>query len=113
MAFYLVSAALKPDLSKELEQLLRENAFVDLQPFGKVLSHSLRNARIRDDGFAVWEEEDYCAPPLAQERAAALDRFFERLSVAPVQVGEGWNRIRDLPRLFPDLPAGPWKRSGT
>jgi hypothetical protein len=104
MAFYLVSAVLKPDLSKELERLLRENAFADLRPFGKVLSHSLRNARIRDDGFAVWEEEDYCTPPLAQEREAALDRFFERLSVAPVQVGEGWNRIRDLPRLFPDLP---------
>jgi len=104
MAFYLVSAVLKPDLSKELEQLLRKNAFVDLQPFGKVLSRSLRHARIRDDGFAVWEEEDYCTPPLAQERAAALDRFFERLSVAPVQAGEGWNRIRHLSRLFPDLP---------
>src|SRR5512134_298615 len=103
MAFYLVSAVLKPDLSNELERLLRENAFVDLQPFGKALSHSLRNARIRDDGFAVWEEEDYCTPPLAQERAAARDRFFERLSVAPVRVGEGWNRIQDLPRLFPDL----------
>ena len=32
MSFYLVSAVLKPDLSKELKQLLRENAFVDLQP---------------------------------------------------------------------------------
>lgn len=105
MAFYLVSAVLKSDLSKELERLLRENAFADLQPFGKVLTHSLRNARIRDDGFAIWEEEDYCIPPLAQERAAALDRFFEKLSVAPVQMGEGWNRIRNLPRLFPDLPA--------
>ena len=104
MAFYLVSAVLKPDQSKELERLLREDAFADLQPFGKVLSYSLSNARIRDDGFAVWEEEDYCSPPLAQERAAALDRFFDRLSVAPVKVGEGWNRIRDLPRLFPDLP---------
>jgi len=103
MAFYLVSAVLKPDLSKELELLLRENAFVDLQPFGKALSHSLRDARIRVDGFAVWEEEDYCTPPLAQERAAVLDRFFERLSVVPVQVGEGWSRIRELPRLFPDL----------
>ena len=103
MAFYLVSAVLKQDLSMKLERLLRENAFVDLQPFGRVLSHSLRNARIRVDGFAVWEEEDYCTPPLAQERAAALDRFFERLSVAPVQAGEGWNRILDLPRLFPDL----------
>jgi hypothetical protein len=113
MAFYLVSAVLKPDLSKELERLLREHAFVDLQPFGNVLSRSLRNARIRDDGFAVWEEEDYCTPPLAQERAAALDRFFERLSVAPVPAGEGWNRIRDLPRLFPDLAGGKGPSSGS
>ena len=55
MAFYLVSAVMKPDLSKDLER----------------------------------EEEDYCTPPLAQERAVALDRFFERLSVTPVQAGEG------------------------
>jgi hypothetical protein len=30
---------------------------------------------------AVWEEEDYCRPPLAQEREAVLDHYFEELSV--------------------------------
>ena len=50
MAFYLVSAVLKSELSKELEQLLRENAFVDLQPFGKVLSHSLEASHLSPGG---------------------------------------------------------------
>lgn len=104
MAFYLVSAAPKRDRMEELEVLLRRNAFAGLRPFGKALTRSLRDARIRDDGTAVWEEEDYCSPPLAQERAAVLDDFFENLSVEPARVGEGWDRIRDLPRLFPGIP---------
>jgi hypothetical protein len=61
----------------------------------------LRDARIAEDGFAIWEEEDYCRPPLAQERAAVLDRHFDELTVEPVREGEGWGRIRTLPRLFP------------
>jgi hypothetical protein len=60
-------------------------------------------ARLREAGYAVWEEEDYCWPPLAQERAAALDEFFEELSVTPVREGEGWEKIGALPRLFPEL----------
>jgi hypothetical protein len=46
----------------------------------------------------MWEEEGYCSPPLAQERAAALDEL-----VAPVKEGAGWEEIQQLPRLFPDL----------
>jgi hypothetical protein len=104
MAFYLVSAAVKRDRMEELESLLRRNAFATLRPFGNALTRSLRDARIRDDGTAVWEEEDYCSPPLAQEREAVLDDFFEDLSVEPVRAGDGWSRIRDLPRLFPGIP---------
>jgi hypothetical protein len=51
----------------------------------------------------VWEEEDYCRPPLAQERAAVLDDYFDKLQVEPVREGEGWLRIEGLERLFPDL----------
>ena len=40
-----------------------------MRPFGRSLTYSLEHARLRDDGYAVWEEEDYCAPPLAQERS--------------------------------------------
>jgi hypothetical protein len=41
----------------ELSQKLRENALVDLRPFGKALTHSLSEARLESDGIAIWEEE--------------------------------------------------------
>lgn len=105
MAHYLVNATPRGDLLGELESLLRKEAFVDLQPFGRALTYSLRNARVRKDGVAVWEEEDYCTPPLAQERKAVLDRFFDDLSVEAVSPCKGWRRIWPLPPLFPDLGA--------
>ena len=105
MAFYLVRATPKRDRLAELESLLRQGAFAGLKPFGPTLSHSLRHARIREGGGAAWEEEDYCSPPLAQERAAVLDAYFEDLSVTPVSRGEGWKEIDSLPPLFPDLAA--------
>ncbi len=103
MAFYLVRAYPRAHRLAELESLLRENAFADLRPFGKALSHSLCNARVRGDGVAVWEEEDYCSPPLAQERRAVLDDYFADLSVVSVPRGEGWKTIEFLPPLFPGL----------
>ena len=103
MAHYLVTAKPKPDLMEGLLSNLRNDAYVSMRPFGKGLTYSLRNARLREDGYAIWEEEDYCSPPLAQERAAALDEFFEELTVAPVRAGAGWRQINQLQPLFPDL----------
>jgi hypothetical protein len=103
MAHYLVTAKPKSDLMEELLGNLRNNAYVSMRPFGKALTYSLRNARLREDGYATWEEEDYCSPPLAQERAAALDEFFEDLSVASVRAGAGWQEINQLRPLFPEL----------
>ena len=99
MAYYLVRAKPKPDRLTELHQELERNAFADLRPFGKALTYSLNNARVQPDGTAVWEEEDYCSPPLAQERAAVLDAYFEKIKVEQVNEGEGWKRIRALPKL--------------
>ena len=82
---------------------LRRNVYASMRPFGRRLTYSLQNARLREDGDAVWEEEDYCAPPLAQERAAALDEFFDGLDIARVQEGTGWEKIGELPRLFPEF----------
>lgn len=78
-----------------------------MNPFGRELTRSLRRARVRDDGEAVWEEEDYCSPPLAQERDAVLDEYFTGLEWERVEEGEGWDRVRDLPPLFPELAAAP------
>jgi hypothetical protein len=102
MAFYLVSAVPKRGRLDELQQRLARAEFMSLRPFGRTLSASLAKARIRKDGVAVWEEEDYCRPPLAEERAAVLDDYFHDLRVEPVAEGEGWSKIESLPRLFPD-----------
>lgn len=104
MAHYLVRARPKADRLPELEEELRRGAYVALRPFGREVSRVLADARVEDDGGAIWEEEDYCRPPLAQERAAVLDEYFEALEVESVERGAGWRAIEALPRLFPGLP---------
>ena len=101
MALYLVTAIPKTERLKGLQDLLRYNAFVDLRPFGKVLSYSLANARIRPDGVATWEERRLLHPPLAEERLAVLDKYFSNIQVEPVARGKGWDEIALLPKLFP------------
>jgi hypothetical protein len=103
MAYYLVTAKPRPGRLTDLLANLQRHAYASMRPFGRAMTHSLENARLRDDGYATWEEEDYCSPPLAQERAAALDEFFDELSVAAVPEGAGWKAIQGLPRLFRDL----------
>jgi hypothetical protein len=104
MAFYLVTATPRSALMDELSHRLARDEFARLRPFGLSLSKSLRAAKRLPNGRAMWEEEDYCEPPLAQERAAVLDRYFEGLTVEPVAEGTGWALIQDFPALFPDLP---------
>jgi len=101
MAYYLVRAVPKRDLLETLEKRLENTDWDNVKPFGKALHHAITNARMDDDGTAVWEEEDYCSPPLAQERAHTLDEFFDNLEVEAVKEGEGWKQIEGLPRLFP------------
>jgi hypothetical protein len=103
VAYYLVSARPLVDRLADLEDKLTDRAFVELEPFGRALTKSLEGARRLPDGTAVWEEEDYCRPPLAQEREAVLDHYFEELSVEPVARGSGWERVAELPLLFPTL----------
>jgi len=99
MAYYLVRAKPKTERLLELSRQLQLKAFVGLRPFGKSLTHSLENARAESDGRAIWEEEDYCSPPLAEERAAVLDLYFDEITVEPVNAGEGWKQIQALPKL--------------
>lgn len=97
MAHYLVTARPTGDLdalARRFDEIGR------MRPFGTSLERSLRNAR-RNGEVAVWEEEDYCSPPLAQERAAVLDHYFADVRVERVRRGEGWKRVAHLPRLWP------------
>ena len=107
MAHYLVTAAPRVELLEELRGRLARREFVPLQPFGRALSSSLQRARRLPDGRAMWEEEDYCQPPLAEERAAVLDRYFAEISTTPVVENTGWALIEALPVMFPDLAEVP------
>jgi hypothetical protein len=101
MAHYLVTATPREDLLPELARRLEREEFVSLRPFGRTLTVSLRRARRLPNGKVMWEEEDYCRPPLAQEREAVLDRYFDQISVEPVVEGTGWALIEAFPPIFP------------
>ena len=109
MAYYLVTAVPREDLLGELKERLERDELAALRPFGRALTRSLRHARRLPDGKAMWEEEDYCEPPLAQERAAVLDRYFEHLAVEPVVEGSGWALIEAFPAMFPASREGTGK----
>lgn len=100
MAHYLVRAEPKESKLLELAEKLQNQAFESIQPFGMALSKGLEGARRLEDGRAVWEEEDYCSPPLAMEREAVLDDYFLAIEVQRVREGEGWRKIENLPLLF-------------
>jgi len=105
MADYLVKARSKQDLTS-LKAWLDSGDVGRMRPFGEALDYSLRNARVDPDGWVVWEENDYCSPPLAMERAAVLDTYFEDLSVEKVTKGKGWTKIGHLPGLWKTLARG-------
>src|SRR5262245_39972089 len=102
MAYYLVKAKYHEDLLDDLRNRLDSGEIKKMKPFGQALQYGLDNARLdaEEQGLAVWEEEDYCNPPLAQERAAVLDTYFTELRVECVQENQGWAKIESLPRLW-------------
>jgi hypothetical protein len=102
MSFYLVTA--KPIRSKmdNLRKWLNSGEIRTMQPFGRALQMGLDGARWQSDDVTIWEEEDYCVPPLAQERAAVLDKYFTDLEVQHVNKGEGWKEIDSLERIWED-----------
>ena len=107
MAYYLVRAKPKEETMEELKDFLSENAFLKMRPFGKSVTKGLLGMRIENEESVVWEEEDYCSPPLAMERAAVLDAYFDDITVEHVEEGEGWTRIQNLPKMFPDVTKSP------
>ena len=59
MAYYLVTAKPKSDRLRDLLGNLRKHIYSPMRPFGKAMTYALENARLREDGCAVWEEEDF------------------------------------------------------
>jgi hypothetical protein len=88
---------------REFYDRLESGDIEPMEPFGSAMTHALTQARYDPEtGEAVWVEEDYCSPPLAMERAAVLDEYFEELTIVDEDVDEaaGWDRIEDLPSLW-------------
>ncbi len=100
MAYYIVKAKPIQELLPKLHERLASGEIEVMRPFGGSLQYSLENARRQDEDWAIWEEEDYCTPPLAQERAAVLDTYFTDLTVENVSRGEGWEQLEKLPPLW-------------
>ena len=100
MAYYLVKAKFHKELLTELRLRLESGEIRQMRPFGSALQYSLERARIEQPGWAIWEEEDYCQPPLAQERAAVLDTYFTDLGTERVEQGEGWAQIETRQMLW-------------
>lgn len=100
MAYYTVKARPILESLPELRERLDSGEIEGMRPFGGSLQYSLENARRQDKHWAIWEEEDYCTPPLAQERAAVLDTYFTDLTVENVSRGEGWEQLEELPPLW-------------
>lgn len=107
MAYYLVRAKPKEEKMEELKNALAENAFLEMRPFGKSVTKGLLGMRIENDESVIWEEEDYCLPTLAMERAAVLDTYFDDITVEHIEEGEGWTRIQNLPKMVPDAAESP------
>jgi hypothetical protein len=102
MAYYLVTAKPIPEKLIELRKWLDSGEIHTMNPFGSSLHRGLDQARWQSEDRAIWEEEDYCVPPLAQERAAVLDEYFTDLNVDLVERNQGWRKIESLPRVWPD-----------
>jgi hypothetical protein len=108
MAHRFVRARPRTDRLAELRERLDDGEVRGMDPFGEAMTRSLDNTRLDPDtGEAVWVEEDYCSPPLAMEREAVLDDYFEDLRVVHEDVDpeEGWGRIDELPSLW-ERPGG-------
>lgn len=101
MAHYIVRARLKAERAKELRKRLQDGSIEAIRPFGRGLADALRQAR-RDPGSgeSMWEEQCFCTPPLAAERPAVLDDYFDDIITEQVSAGEGWTRIETLPSLW-------------
>lgn len=102
MAFYLVRARIMEEERADFLRRLAGGDFKGMRHFGPALTHSLLQARWNPEtGETMWEEECYCRPPLAEERAMVLDQYFAALHVEQVPEGDGWRRIGHLPLMWP------------
>jgi hypothetical protein len=95
VAHYIVRAKPKPEGVGELNQKLRDNAFVGLRPFGKALTHSLKRGTSGNQmGQRSGKKRITVRRRWPKQPEAVLDTYFDEITVERVNAGEGWNGLR-------------------
>ena len=77
---YLVKARLKSDKSKSLLRSIAEGTLGKGSIAGDEYIYNMNEARLNQDGTAVWVETCFCDPPLAEERPYWKE-YFQFLSI--------------------------------
>ena len=103
--FYFVTAQLRVETAADLRRALRDDTIRTQQPDGREIVDAMARAVVTADGTVEWIELCYCETPLAHERQTVLDRYFDRISVRPVD-GYQPHTGRRLAEYLDELAAG-------
>ena len=82
--FYRVKARLKKGMAGSLKQALFDDTIRHQKPDGQEIVDSMERAIVSHDDVVEWSEVCYCAPPLQHERHTVFDRYFDEISIEPV-----------------------------
>lgn len=82
--FYRVTARLKKGMAGSLKQALFDDTIRHQKPDGQEIVDSMERAIVSHDGVVEWSEVCYCDPPLQHERHTVFDRYFDEISIKPV-----------------------------
>ena len=77
---YLVNAKLKSDKAKSLLRSIDSCTLGRGSIAGDEYIYNMSEARLKEDGTAIWVETCFCDPPLAEERPY-WEEYFELVSV--------------------------------
>lgn len=77
---YLVKAKLIEGKSKLLKKMVEKGSLGKGSAAGTEYIRNIKNARLLEDGTAVWIEVCFCTPPLAEERPY-WEEYFELLQI--------------------------------
>jgi hypothetical protein len=77
---YLVKAKLKPGKARSLLAAIEDGTLGRGSIAGDEYIYNMSEARLKEDGSAVWVETCFCDPPLAEERPY-WEEYFDLLRI--------------------------------
>ena len=82
--FYHVTARLKQGMAGSLRRALLDDTIRHQEPDGQEIVDSMERAIVTADSVVEWSEVCFCDPPLQHERQTVFDRYFDEISIEPV-----------------------------